>query len=70
MKRTIKVIFGKEQVNKFISNIPFSEDEKEMNVKEYYFESELEILAFKKGIIESIGWVECYFVDVTLCDGK
>jgi hypothetical protein len=69
MKHTIKIIFGKEQVDKFIANIPLTKDEKEINLKEYSFDSEAEMLAFKKGVNEAIGWVECYFVEIALCEG-
>jgi hypothetical protein len=69
MKHTIKIVFGKEQVDKFIANIPLTKDEKEINLKEYSFDSEVEMLAFKKGINEAIGWLECYFVEVVLCEG-
>lgn len=63
MKHSIKIIFGKEQVNKFLSDIPFSEEEKNINEKEYYFETQLELDAFLKGVNETIGWLECYIVE-------
>ena len=45
MKHSIKIIFGKEQVNKFLSNIPFSVEEKVINEKEYHFETQLILYA-------------------------
>ncbi len=69
MMYSIKIIFGKEQVEKFISNIPLSEDEQRINVKKYSFETEVELNAFKKGINEAIGWVECFLVEGMLCEG-
>ncbi|POY38814.1 hypothetical protein C3L50_11835 [Flavobacterium alvei] len=63
MKYSLKIIFGKEEVDKFISNIPLTKDELEINVKEFSFETELELIAFKKGINEAIGWQELYLLD-------
>ena len=68
MNYTIKIIFGKEQVDKYSANIPLTEDDLNINVKEYYFDSEIELVAFKKGINESIGWAECFFVEDVLCE--
>lgn len=68
MNYSIKIIFGNEQVNKFISNIPLSDYERQINLKEYFFKTKTELIAFKKGINEAIGWVECYVVEDTLCE--
>ena len=62
MKHTIKIIFGKEQVNKFLTDVPFTEEEKSINEKEYHFETQLELDAFLKGVNETIGWLECYII--------
>lgn len=62
MKYSLKIIFGKEQVDKFLSNIPLTKDEFDINVKEFSFETELELIAFKKGVNESIGWQEVYIL--------
>ena len=56
MKHELQIIFGKEQVNKFHSNIALTKEENEINVKNYSFDSKAELLAFKKGIDECIGW--------------
>ena len=63
MKHSIKIIFGKEQANKFLNNVPLSEEEKSINEKEYYFETKLELNAFLKGVNETVGWLECYIVE-------
>jgi hypothetical protein len=63
MKHSVKIIFGKEQVNKFLTNIPFSEDERLLNEKEYHFETQGELKAFLKGVKETVGWLECYIVE-------
>ena len=60
---TIKIIFGKEEINKFLSDIPFSEYEKIINEKEYLFENQIELDAFLKGINEAVGWSEFYIVE-------
>lgn len=60
MKYVIKIIFGKEQVNKFLSDVHFSDEEKSINVKEYHFETKDELVAFQKGINEGVGWNEIY----------
>jgi hypothetical protein len=63
MIHSIKIIFGKEQVNKFLSDVPFSKEEKSINEKEYHFETQLELDAFLKGVNETVGWLECYIVE-------
>jgi hypothetical protein len=67
MMHTAKIIFGKEQVDKFITNIPLSKDELLINVKEFSFETKAELMSFKKGINEAIGWTECYIFENTSC---
>lgn len=62
MKQSVKIIFGKEQVNKYYNEEPFTADEKQINVKEFYFRTEAEKNAFCKGVSESVGWTEyCFF---------
>lgn len=63
MNYSIKVIFGKEQVDKHIANIPLTGDELKINVKDFTFKTEIELAAFKKGINEAIGWIDCYLVE-------
>ena len=60
MKYSTKIIFGKEEINKYLNDIPFSELEKEIHTKEYHFDSKEELDAFVKGINESVGWNEVY----------
>lgn len=64
----LKVVFGKEQVNKIYNNESFTEDELENNVQEYIFNSQKEKEAFLKGINEAIGWTECCFLELELCN--
>lgn len=33
----LKIVFGKEQVNKFVTNEVFTDDELDTNVKDYLF---------------------------------
>ena len=63
MKHSIKIIFGKEQVNKFILNNELSETEKQINEKEYLFETNSELNAFRKGVLETVGWLECFIIE-------
>lgn len=63
MKHSIKIIFGKEQVNKFLSDIPFSEEEKMINEKEYHFETQSELDAFIKGVNETVGWLDHFIIE-------
>ncbi len=63
MSHSIKIVFGKEQVSKFLSNIPLSKEEKNINEKEYSFENKRELNAFVKGINETIGWMDCYIIE-------
>lgn len=63
MKYPLKIIYGKEVVNKFLSEIPFTVEEKNINVKEYTFETKKEMDAFLKGVNETIGWTECFVLE-------
>lgn len=63
MKYTTKIIFGKEQVNRHLAGIELSKDEKEINLKEFSFESKLELDAFLKGLYEGVGWLELHQID-------
>jgi hypothetical protein len=60
MKHSIIVIFGKEQVDKFYQNEPFTDAERENHIKTYHFSSIKELDAFSFGINEAIGWLECH----------
>lgn len=66
MKHTIKIIFGKEQVNKIHNSKPLTKEELNLNVKGYSFNSEIERIAFCKGIEEAVGWTECYICEENL----
>jgi hypothetical protein len=55
MKR-LKIVFGKEQVLKLYTNQELSEREISENVRYYDFSTEMEKIAFIKGIEESLGW--------------
>lgn len=63
MNHSIKIIFGQEQINKFLAEIPFTDEEKIINEKEYHFETEIELKAFIKGVNESVGWLDFYIVN-------
>lgn len=58
MKHTLKVIFGKEQVAKILNNEVLSNEELNINVKEYQFETEKEKQAFINGLNEAVGWTD------------
>jgi hypothetical protein len=60
MIHSIKIVFGKEQVNKLIVNIPLSNEEKAIYEKEYQFETKSELDAFCKGVNEAVGWNEFF----------
>lgn len=58
MKHSIKIIFGKEQVNKYHQNEPLSIEEEKINLKEFSFNSKKELEAFCLGLEEAVGWME------------
>jgi hypothetical protein len=60
MKQVAKIVFGKEQVMKAHNGESFSQEELEMNVKEFVFDTIEERQAFVKGVFEAIGWTECF----------
>ena len=62
MKYSVKVIFGKDQVEKFYNDDLFSKEEEQLYVKEFDFSTEAEKVTFCKGIEEAVGWIECYIV--------
>jgi hypothetical protein len=64
MKHSVKIIFGKEQVNKFILDTPFSKEEKDINEKIFYFKSKGELNAFIKGVDITVGWSEAYTAEI------
>lgn len=55
MKYRLEVIYGKEQVHKSISQISLTEEEKELNIKYYEFNTEAEKNAFVRGLEVAIG---------------
>lgn len=60
--RKVYVIFGEESVRKVNNGIDLNIEEKSESLKEFHFETEAELIAFKKGIEETIGWREVLIV--------
>lgn len=58
MKHSLKVVFGKEQIAKIHYNEVLSNEELNINVREYQFESEKEKQAFINGLNEAVGWTD------------
>jgi len=58
MNHSVKIIFGKEQVNKFYTNVPFTNEEINDFIKEYIFNSIEELNAFHYGMNEASGWLD------------
>ena len=63
MHNTVKIIFGKEQIEKYHNDVKFESDELTSNIKEYKFNSEDEKMTFCKGIEEAVGWYECFILE-------
>lgn len=63
MKHTIRIIFGKEDVDNYLRDGDFTQTLEGVHIKEFYFETESEKMAFCKGIDEAIGWLEYCIVD-------
>ena len=63
MNYQLKIIFGKEEVNKFYNDDRFTVDEIVNNVKEFHFKTESEMEAFIKGIEASSGWTEYSIIE-------
>ncbi|MCU0417102.1 MAG: hypothetical protein MUE33_07940 [Cytophagaceae bacterium] len=70
MKHTIKVIFGKEQVVKTYINKQLTNEEMQLNVKEYQFTSDEEKQAFIKGLNEAIGWMDFCIPELEIAGGE
>jgi hypothetical protein len=58
MRYHTKIIFGKDQVRKYQNDEVFTDFEKSINFKQYFFETQEERSAFYKGIGEAMGWLE------------
>jgi len=58
MKHTLKVVFGQEQTLKVLNNESLTEEEIDIHLKEYQFESAIEKKAFINGLNEAIGWTK------------
>jgi len=58
MNYQLKIIFGKEEVDKFHNCGTFTADEIVSNVKDFYFKTEAEMKAFIDGMETVIGWTE------------
>jgi hypothetical protein len=57
-ENTVTVIFGKDQVDKFENNGPFTFEEFGLYVKQFSFGSKLELDAFILGLEAGEGWQE------------
>lgn len=53
-----KIIFGKDEVRKYHNGEDFTDDEKNINLKNYTFETDAERDTFYEGINEAMGWFE------------
>ena len=60
-KYSVRVIFGTDQVKKFIEGKSFTESEVDLNFKEYGFRTRKELDAFILGVDETVGWLECFY---------
>lgn len=58
MNYSVKIIFGKEQVEKFYNGIELTKEEKNNFIKEYFFESIEQKEYFLKGMDEAVGWLD------------
>ncbi|TKC01163.1 hypothetical protein [Pedobacter cryotolerans] len=56
MKHKLSVIFGEDQAHKIYNNQLLSDEELEINLKKYSFNSLEEKSAFIKGMNEALGW--------------
>ena len=52
----IEILFGEQEVRKYEQGTEFTDYEKILNIKAYYFNSELEKQSFIRGLEEGIGW--------------
>lgn len=66
MKHTTNIVFGQEQVVKFLNGIELSDEEKEMYIKKFSFNTEIELNAFLLGVNETVGWTEVYQIENNL----
>ncbi len=57
----LKVIYGKEQVQKIFTNQRLTKRELKENEKEYTFQSQKEKRAFIKGLEAALGWT-CFCI--------
>ena len=58
-QHNITILFGKDEVRKYLDGETLSTSEKEIYLKTYHFKSEAEKLAFQQGVEEAVGWQEC-----------
>lgn len=63
MNHSVKIIFGKEEISKFLDGKPLTFEEEEINKKIYNFKTLEEKLAFCKGVNEAVGWTESYIIE-------
>jgi hypothetical protein len=64
MSIALKVLFGSDEVKKYYRNIKLSEEEKNLHLKEYSFNTEAEKNAFLLGMDEVIGWLDYIPLDI------
>lgn len=57
-KFTVLVAYGRDIVNKINDNEFLTDEEDDINVKTYSFDTEKELHAFTKGLDEAVGWLE------------
>ena len=58
MTHTLKVVFGKEQVQKIYNQQMLTSEEVSIHLKEYQFKTEAEKQAFITGLNEALGWTD------------
>jgi hypothetical protein len=67
MNYSVKIVFGKEQVDKCFRGEDLTIEELGINCKVFSFDIESEVNAFCKGIDEAVGWTE-YYIDQSVLD--
>jgi hypothetical protein len=63
MPYNLKILLGKNEIQKYHSDIALTITEKEINLKQYSFDYRLERDAFLKGINEAVGWTEYFLTE-------
>ena len=63
MPYNLKILLGKNEIQKYHSDIALTITEKEINLKQYSFDYRLERDTFLKGINEAVGWTEYFLIE-------